>query len=294
MEEERTPKLHKELVVISGRSGSGKSAALNVLEDSGFTCIDNLPASFLPELFSDSHLDIDQQRFAVSIDVRNLWKELHKIPDMVADIKAQGVDCKIVFLDASTEILVKRYSETRRKHPLSDDVTTLGEALAKETTLLKEIEQVAGIPINTDHLSPYELHEKLRDSLGLDSDHGALLLFQSFGFKYGVPENADYVFDVRCLPNPHWIPELRTYTGLEKPVQDYLGAEEDVIAMKNSIVAFLEEWLPKVVKGSRSYITVAIGCTGGKHRSVFLAEKLSAHFSDKYPKVQARHREMKT
>lgn len=293
MVDQSTEPLQKELVIISGRSGSGKSAALNVLEDSGFTCIDNLPASFLPDLFSDSHPDLDQQRFAVSIDVRNLWKELHKIPDMVAEIKAQGVDCKIVFLDASTEILVKRYSETRRKHPLSDGVTTLGEALAKETLLLKEIEQVAGIPINTDDLSPYELHEKLRASLGLDTDHGALLLFQSFGFKYGVPENGDYVFDVRCLPNPHWIPDLRSFTGLEEPVQRYLGTEEDVIAMKESIVKFLDEWLPKVVKGSRSYITVAIGCTGGKHRSVFLAEQLSAHFNGKYPKVQARHRELK-
>lgn len=284
----------KKLVIISGRSGSGKSAALNVLEDSGYTCIDNLPARFLPDLFSKIDGQYEQQDFAVSIDVRNLWRELHQIPDMVSQLKNAGINCKIVFLDASTEYLIKRFSETRRKHPLSGPEVTLGEALVKETALLREIEQVAGITINTDQLSPYELAERLKSSLALDAEHGTLLLFQSFGFKYGVPTNADYVFDVRCLPNPHWVPELRTFTGLETPVKDYLAEQLTVNEMIDSLGSFLEKWLPELFAGSRSYITVAIGCTGGKHRSVFVAEELSARFADLFPNVQARHRELKT
>ena len=176
----------KKLVIVSGRSGSGKSAALNVLEDSGYTCIDNLPARFLLDLFSINEDQHDQKDFAVGIDVRNLWRELREIPDMVSGLRKNGVDCKIVFLDASTETLIKRFSETRRKHPLSGEGVTLGEALAKETALLKEIEQVAGLTLNTDELSPYELNERLRTSLGLDAEQSTLLLFQSFGFKYGL------------------------------------------------------------------------------------------------------------
>ena len=282
----------KKLVVVSGRSGSGKSAALNVLEDSGYTCIDNLPARFLPDLFSINEDQYEQKDFAVGIDVRNLWRELREIPDMVSELRENGVDCKIVFLDASTETLIKRFSETRRKHPLSGGGVTLGEALAKETALLKEIEQVAGLTLNTDELSPYELNERLRASLGLDAENSTLLLFQSFGFKYGVPSNADYVFDVRCLPNPHWIPELRKHTGVEKPIQEYLSSQSDVLDMTEYIANFLQRWLPELFAGSRSYITVAIGCTGGKHRSVFLAEQLSEHFSETYANVQARHREI--
>ena len=285
--------IQKKLIVVSGRSGSGKSAALNVLEDSGYTCVDNLPARFLPDLFSINEDQYEQQDFAVGIDVRNLWRELREIPDMVSGLRENGVDCKIVFLDASTETLIKRFSETRRKHPLSGDGVTLGEALAKETELLKEIEQVAGLTLNTDELSPYELNERLRTSLGLDAENSTLLLFQSFGFKYGVPSNADYVFDVRCLPNPHWIPELRNHTGIETPIQEYLSSQSDVLDMTEYIATFLQRWLPELFAGSRSYITVAIGCTGGKHRSVFLAEQLSNHFSETYANVQARHREIR-
>lgn len=283
----------KNLVIVSGRSGSGKSAALNVLEDAGYTCIDNLPARFLPDLFAISENQYDQQDFGVSIDVRNLWRELHRIPDMVSQLKNTGIDCKIVFLDASTETLIKRFSETRRKHPLSGPEVTLGEALAKETQLLKEIEQVAGLTFNTDNLSPYDLAERLKTSLALDGEHSTLLVFQSFGFKYGVPANADYVFDVRCLPNPHWIPELRTFTGLESPVIKYLSDQTPVTEMSDSLHSFLEKWLPELFSGSRSYITVAIGCTGGKHRSVFIAEELTRRFSNTHPNVQARHRELR-
>lgn len=282
----------KKLVVVSGRSGSGKSAALNVLEDSGYTCIDNLPARFLPDLFSINEDQYDQQDFAIGIDVRNLWRELRDIPDMVTALRENGIDCKIVFLDASTETLIKRFSETRRKHPLSGESVTLGEALAKETELLKEIEQVAGLTLNTDELSPYELNERLRTSLALDAENSTLLLFQSFGFKYGIPSNADYVFDVRCLPNPHWIPELRKHTGLEPPIQEYLSSQPNVLEMTDLVTHFLQRWLPELFAGSRSYITVAIGCTGGKHRSVFLAEQLCKNFSETYSNVQARHREI--
>lgn len=283
---------HKKLVIVSGRSGTGKSAALNVLEDSGYTCIDNLPARFLPDLFSDSGDQHDLRYFAVSIDVRNLWRELRDIPDMVKNLKGTGIDCKIVFLDASTETLIKRFNETRRKHPLSNKEITLGEALAIETELLKEIEQVAGLTINTDALGPYEFNERLRDSLSLSAEQSTLLLFQSFGYKFGIPTNADYVFDVRCLPNPHWHAELRPFNGRDKPVRDFLSAEQDVIDMNSTIREFLNRWLPPLFEGSRSYITIAIGCTGGKHRSVYIAETLTKRFAEQYPNVQARHREL--
>ena len=288
------------LIVVSGRSGSGKSAALNVLEDSGYTCIDNLPASFLTDLFARSDNAMDAPRIAVSIDVRNLWRNLKDIPDMVATLRKQGVDCKIVFLDASTNTLIKRFSETRRRHPLSGADKTLAEALAEESVLLKEIEQVAGIVVNTDNSTPNEFSDYLNKVLALnqntedatESPKAALLLFQSFGFKHGLPIHADYIFDVRCLPNPYWIPELRQYTGRETPVQEYLTEQPAVEDMVLSIQHFLSRWLPDILAGSRSYITVAIGCTGGKHRSVYLTERLTKIFTDLHSNVLARHREL--
>lgn len=281
-----------QLILISGRSGSGKSAALNALEDAGFCCIDNLPARFLPELVTKQAEGSDIQGFAVSIDVRTPSTDLERIPDLLKSMNTDVRQWKILFLDASTDILVKRFNETRRKHPLTDEKTTLAEALAKESELLREISEVSDLTINTDQTTHYDLQNLLRKQLGIGSSSAQQLVIQSFGYKYGVPTSADYVFDVRCLPNPHWIPELRVHTGKDKEVIYYLGNQQQVSDMLDSITHFLDTWLESIFANNRSYITVAIGCTGGKHRSVFLAERLHEHFSQVFSNVQVRHREL--
>lgn len=281
-----------QIILISGRSGSGKSAALNALEDAGFCCIDNLPARFLPELVAKQKGATGFKGFAVSIDVRTPSTDLQLIPDLLQSIQGDIDESKILFLDASTDILVKRFSETRRKHPLTDRSTTLAEALAKESELLSAISEVSDLTINTDQLTHYELQNILRKQLAIDSSGDQQLVIQSFGYKYGVPTAADYVFDVRCLPNPHWLPELRSYTGKDPQVMYYLGNQAEVTEMQESIELFLEKWLNRIFSANRSYITIAIGCTGGKHRSVYLAERLYSHFQQSYDNVQIRHREL--
>lgn len=282
-----------QLILISGRSGSGKSAALNALEDAGFCCIDNLPARFLPELVARSAETKDIKGFAVSIDVRTPSTDLKHIPDLLRKMEKSIGQIRILFLDASTDILVKRFSETRRKHPLSDQSTTLAEALQKESELLKEISEVSDLTINTDQLTHYDLQNILRKQFNIDISSEQQLIIESFGFKYGVPSSADYVFDVRCLPNPHWIPELRAHSGLDTEIIYYLGNQDEVEEMQLSIQQFLDKWIEHIFSSNRSYITVAIGCTGGKHRSVYLAERLYEHFETKFENVQVRHRELK-
>ncbi len=281
-----------QLILISGRSGSGKSAALNALEDAGFCCIDNLPAAFLPELIERQNSMENGKSIAVSIDVRTPSTDLKRLPDFLRSFGDKLQSCKILFLDASTDILVKRFNETRRKHPLTDSNTTLAEALLRESELLTEIAEVSDLTINTDQLSPYDLQDILRRQLGVDSTGDRQLIITSFGYKYGVPTSADYVFDVRCLPNPHWIPDLRMLTGLDRDVASYLEGQEQVAEMQESIQNFLEKWVPEIFAGSRSYLTVAIGCTGGKHRSVYLSEQLGKHFRTRFENVQIRHREL--
>jgi UPF0042 nucleotide-binding protein len=281
-----------QLILISGRSGSGKSAALNALEDAGFCCIDNLPAAFLPELIERQNSMENGKSIAVSIDVRTPSTDLKRLPDFLRSFGDKLQSCKILFLDASTDILVKRFNETRRKHPLTDKQTTLAEALLRESELLSEIAEVSDLTINTDQLSPYDLQDILRRQLGVDSTGDRQLVITSFGYKYGVPSSADYVFDVRCLPNPHWIPDLRILTGLDRDVVCYLEGQPQVAEMQKSIQEFLERWVPDIFAGSRSYLTIAIGCTGGKHRSVFLAERLREHFQTIFDNVQVRHREL--
>ena len=280
-----------QLILISGRSGSGKSVALNALEDAGVCCIDNLPARFLRELAARQHDAPDIKGFAVSIDVRTPSTDLKLIPDL---LKSMSTDARwrILFLDASTEILVKRFNETRRKHPLTDASTTLAEALAKESELLREISEVSDLSINTDQMTRYDLQNLIRKQLGVDAAGAQQLVVQSFGYKYGAPTSADYVFDARCLPNPHWIAELRHHTGRDREVMDYLGKQDNVNRMKKSIGDFLDQWLKEIFSNNRSYISVAIGCTGGKHRSVYLAERLYERFSETFSNVQVRHRDL--
>ena len=276
-----------QLAIITGLSGSGKSIALNVLEDSGYYCVDNLPAQLLRETV-DVLRKTGYERVAVSIDVRS-GASLARLPDLLEQIKSDDLETHIVFLDAKVDTLVKRFSETRRRHPLADDQCTLTESIERERELLEDIGSL-GHRIDTSELSPNTLRTWVRDMLSL-GDTGLVLLFQSFGFKHGIPLDADFVFDVRCLPNPHYDPRLRDLTGRDSDVVRFLEADADVENMARDIREFVKQWLPCFVRDNRSYLTVAIGCTGGRHRSVYLVERLSAHFGQQRP-VLVRHREL--
>ena len=281
------------LIVVSGRSGSGKSTALHALEDEGFYCIDNLPASLLPDLVKKyvqkEHKSI---RLAVGIDARNMADDLAGFSSDFTTIRHDDrVNSEIVFLDADRESLLKRFSMTRRMHPMSQKGVSLEDAITKEFALLESISIQADIRIDTSKLSVHGLRCMIRERIAGKALGKINLLFQSFGFKYGVPADADFVFDVRCLPNPHWVESLRQFTGKDQPVIDYLSQHESVLEIKRDIYHFIDKWIPKFQDGTRSYLTVAIGCTGGKHRSVFLCEALSRMFSDQALQVMVRHRE---
>lgn len=281
------------LVIISGRSGSGKSTALHVMEDAGFYCIDNLPAALLPPLVERmTHSAERPDGIAVSIDARNMIEDLFHFADLLTEVKDFQVHCDIVFLDAREATLITRFSETRRKHPLSNTETDLREAIEREKVLLEPIREMADIRIDTTELNLYELRERVQEQVAREAVPGLAIVFQSFGFKNGVPVDADFVFDVRCLPNPHWRKELREFTGQEQPVIDFLGQQQSVQNMFQDICGFLEHWLPSFASSSRNYLTIAVGCTGGKHRSVYLCEGLKQHFAAKFANVQVRHREL--
>ena len=276
-----------QLIVISGLAGSGKSIALTVLEDSGYYCVDNLPANLLQEvtlyLKESGH-----QRVAVSIDARSR-ETLHLLPQRLADLRRQEMDVHLLFLEAKTDALVKRFSETRRRHPLSDDRLTLPECIQSEREMLGEIHDLAN-RIDTSELSASSLRAWVRDFIGLD--HACLtLLFQSFGFKHGIPLDSDMVFDIRCLPNPHYEALLRPLTGKDGPVIEYLDANSNVNRMFDDIRRFVDDWLPCFIRDNRSYLTVAIGCTGGRHRSVYFVERLARYFAGNN-QVLVRHREL--
>lgn len=281
------------IVIISGRSGSGKSTALHVMEDAGFYCIDNLPAALLPALVENMiHSSEKPEGIAVSIDARNTVEDLFGFPEMLARVRTLTVDCEIVFLDADDETLLIRFSETRRKHPLSNEQTDLREAIAREKILLGPIAEMADVRIDTSRLNLYELRDQVQERVVRHANAGLVIQFQSFGFKSGLPTDADFVFDIRCLPNPHWRKELRDYTGLQKPVIEFLRKEPAVQAMLEDIRQYLERWIPVFAESNRTYLTIAVGCTGGKHRSVYLCEELKKHFSDQFDHVQIKHREL--
>jgi UPF0042 nucleotide-binding protein len=276
-----------QLFLISGLSGSGKSVALNVLEDSGYYCVDNLPAELLHVLTNNLKL-AGVNKVAVSVDVRS-GNSFMLLPQYIEKLKQQNIDVHVLFLDAKSETLVKRFSETRRLHPLSDGIKTLPECVALERELLAEIASI-GHHIDTSDLNANALRAWIKQFITLDRAR-LTLLFESFGFKNGLPLDADLVYDVRCLPNPHYDPVLRPLTGRDKPVIDFLESTPLVQKMYADIRDFVEEWLPGFVADNRSYLTVAIGCTGGQHRSVYLAEKLAQHFKSQQ-QVLLRHREL--
>lgn len=276
-----------QLILISGLSGSGKSIALNVLEDSAFYCVDNLPATLLVETVNFLR-SAGYSQAAVSIDARS-GTTLAELPRYIAALKSHDVDVRVLFLDARSDTLMRRFSETRRKHPLSDGLQTLDESVARERELLAPIGEL-GHHIDTSDLSPNALRGWIKDLVSVSST-GMTLLFESFGFKQGIPLDADMVFDVRCLPNPYYDPRLRPLTGLDTEVISFLESDPNVQRMATDIGSYLESWLPCFVRDNRAYLTVALGCTGGQHRSVYLAELLAARFRSERA-VLVRHRQL--
>ncbi len=281
------------LVIVSGRSGSGKSTVLHILEDRGYYCIDNLPASLLPALANRLSAESpDVPQVAVSIDARNISSDLQRVPDIIRDLHDKNLPVQVMFLDANSQTLLKRFSESRRKHPLSSAEVGLKEAIDKESELLEPLSLLAGLTIDTSNMSLQHLRDVVKKQVLDNEDTNMALLFQSFGFKNGVPVDADIVYDVRCLPNPYWDTNLRALTGKDAAVAEYLEGETEVQDMLSDIKQFLTTWLPKYEENNRSYITVAIGCTGGQHRSVYLCERLSKDFSGSIANVQVQHREL--
>jgi UPF0042 nucleotide-binding protein len=273
-----------QLALVSGLSGSGKSIALNVLEDAGYYCVDNLPGTLLLEV-ADFLAEAGHDRVAVSVDARSA--ALPALPEHLAGLRSRGIDCRVLYLEATTAALLRRFSETRRRHPLAREGLTLSEAIERERALLAGVAAL-GHRMDTSELQPRVLQNWIRDLLGLGAG-GLTLLFESFAYRDGIPLDADWVLDARMLPNPHYDPQLRPFTGREAPVVDYLGREASVQRWLEDVQALLGRWLPEIVRENRSYVTVAIGCTGGRHRSVYLAERLGEAFRADW-RVLVRHR----
>ncbi len=284
------------IIIVSGLSGSGKTIALQTLEDLDCYCVDNLPFKLIGPLARQilAARATLPPTVAVGVDARNFFDELSRFSTMLAELRADGLRVDVLFLQADEEILLKRYSETRRRHPLDLGNIPLREAIRNERQLLGPVVACADLIIDTSDTNLYQLRELIRARVHDTPDEAMSLLFESFGFKNGVPSDADFVFDVRCLPNPHWEPPLRPLTGRDAPVIDFLTGHAEVMSMINDIRGFLETWLPRFEASNRSYLTVAIGCTGGQHRSVFIAEALARHFNAMRPHVMVRHRELRS
>jgi UPF0042 nucleotide-binding protein len=276
------------IVIISGLSGSGKSIALNMLEDAAYYCVDNLPAQLLQPLV-DQLAQQGYDKVAVAIDSRG-GESIAMLPGLLASLRANELELRFLFLDAKTETLLKRYSETRRRHPLASEQRTVSEAIAEERVRLEGLAEL-GHHIETSGLSPNALREWIRQFTATDGAPALTLIFESFGFKHGIPLVGELVFDVRCLPNPHYDPSLRPLTGRDAPVIAFLEAEPEVLRMRDDVARFVAAWLPSYVRDNRNYLTVAIGCTGGQHRSVYFAEWLGREFRDQ-ARVLVRHREL--
>ncbi|QIT56316.1 RNase adapter RapZ [Aquisalimonas sp. 2447] len=282
------------LIIVSGLSGSGKTVALHTLEDNGCYCIDNLPVTMLAA-FGDHVTSLAPEalgHYAVGVDARNRMNDLEAFPEILAKLKrVTGIQPEILFLTADESTLIKRFSETRRRHPLSSGDVPLADAIARERALLVPIQSQADLVIDTTETTLHQLRDLVRQRLTRNS-RKLSLLFQSFGFKHGAPTDADFVFDARVLPNPHWEPALRALTGQDEPVARYLSSHESVETMYTDIRDFLDRWVPAFKVENRSYLTVAIGCTGGQHRSVYLCDRLASHFDDGTQDVSVRHREL--
>ncbi|MEJ2576304.1 MAG: RNase adapter RapZ [Gammaproteobacteria bacterium] len=284
----------KKLVVVTGLSGSGKSIALDALEDSGFYCIDNLPVSlfhtFADEVMAES--SPLYRRAAVGIDARNQANDLNQVLPRIERLRSRRITCEIIFLDAQQDVLIQRFSETRRRHPLTADQRSLEQAIDLEHKLLEPLLNAADLRIDTTRTTLHELRALIRQRVAEHPEGELSIVLESFGFKHGLPRNADFVFDARCLPNPHWRPDLRPFTGKDRPVADFLGADAHVNRMFDHIAAFLDTWIPCFRTEGRAYLTVAVGCTGGQHRSVYLAERLGRFLQEHGHSTLTRHREL--
>lgn len=283
-----------EILVISGRSGSGKTSALNLLEDEGFTCIDNLPISLLPALIEQirGRSNADETRLAIGIDARNIDSDLGALPKMFQSVQQASDSLKILYLDSARDVLLRRFSETRRKHPLTNSDTGLNEAISEEDIILAPLAALADVTIDTTNLSLHELRSAVKRQVVGDNTQGIAITLTSFGFKFGVPVDADFMFDVRCLPNPYWDTSLRNKSGQESEVIHFLENDPLVQAMCAQIEAFALQWIPEFEKNNRSYLNIAIGCTGGMHRSVYLANTLTHRLRKHFKNVQTRHRQL--
>lgn len=278
------------LLIISGRSGSGKTVSLNVLEDLGYYCIDNLPIHLLPTL-SQEFLS-QNPKMAVSIDSRNLPADKEMLHEVLNKLKQLNLRFEIIYLDAASDVLLKRFSETRRRHPLTNNQTVLQEAIALEHTLLKPLAQIATTHLETTHWSKHQLCLTIKEKVAHFEGKNLQLLIQSFGFKNGMPTDSDFLFDVRCLPNPYWEPSLRNHSGLDPQVANFLSKHSLVQIMVEDVVGFLDNWIPHFEADNRSYLSVSIGCTGGQHRSVFVAQQVVERASHLNYHVQVRHRDL--
>lgn len=279
------------LIIVSGLSGSGKSVALHMLEDLDFYCVDNIPAALLKPLISHNLRGPESTyaRTAVGLDARNRATEIATIPAMVLELRRSGIACEVLYLHASEDVLLKRYGETRRKHPLSSSGVGLREAILAERKLLEPITLAADLVIDTSQMGVHALRELVRERIERRREGRLSLMFESFGFKHGIPGDADFVFDVRSLPNPYWEQSLRDLSGRDQAVIEYLESHSNVRKMVQDLAAFLDQRLPEFSLVNRNYLTIAIGCTGGQHRSVFIVERLANRFRERYPEVMTRH-----
>jgi UPF0042 nucleotide-binding protein len=284
------------LIIVSGLSGSGKSVALHLLEDIDFYCVDNIPAALLKPFISHTLRDTDEvyPRTAVGLDARNRPNEIETIPALVAELRRIGISCEVLYLHANDEVLLKRYAETRRKHPLVTGGVSLREAIAAERKLLEPITLAADLVVDTSHMGVHALRERIRERIDRRREGRLSLMFESFGYKHGIPGDADFVFDVRSLPNPYWEHALRHLDGRDAAVMQYLASHESVGRMVDDLIAFLKSRIAEFAQANRSYLTIALGCTGGQHRSVYIAERLADHFRQSYPQVLTRHDSLQT
>lgn len=280
-------------LIVSGRSGSGKSTVLHALEDSGFNCIDNFPASLLVQHVTREATRpvVEVRDLAVCIDVRNTPNDLAALPACIEQLKADGQEPKLIYLDASDSVLVKRFSDTRRRHPLDSQFSVLKDAIAHEKEILTPIAEMADLQIDTTNRTLHELDTLTKERIAGRSTNDISLLFQSFGYKFGVPIDTDIVFDARCLPNPYWREDLRQFNGLHRQIKLFLDESVLVEDFYNDVCSYLEKWLPVFLDQKRIYVTVGVGCTGGTHRSVYMVERLAEYFRRVYPDLIVRHRE---
>jgi UPF0042 nucleotide-binding protein len=282
----------RHLVLVTGLSGGGKSTALRALEDLGFYCVDNLPAALLREFGNQvAHGANDYSRVALGIDARSPEQDLVEIPAWLQDLARSGIDCQLLFLDADSKAIIKRFSETRRRHPLTRDQHSLPQAIERETRLLASLRDQADWVIDTSETNIHQLRRQVWKCVGADNESMTIVL-ESFAFKRGVPQDVDFIFDARILPNPHWVDSLRDFSGLDEPVRQWLERDASVERMVSDVLGFLKTWLPEFRHSQRSYVTVGIGCTGGRHRSVYLVDRLAQGLGEGFGDVLIHHREL--